>query len=268
MPTQHHLSFYCFRSTGELPALRKALYAFCRERQLLGTILLAEEGVNGMLSGESRCIAELRSEIENRFGPGVTFHETESDPSQKFSRLLVKVKKELVPVGDPALSPERCTAARLSPRELKALLDRNAANVVLLDARNTYEVEVGSFQGAEHLALDCSRDFAARVKENQERWKGKTIVTFCTGGIRCEKGSAYLLAQGHPDVYQLDGGILRYFAELGSQNGVPHFRGHCFVFDWRMAVDGALHPVARSSDPTVSFGRHKFSTPNTLADKP
>jgi predicted sulfurtransferase len=154
-------------------------------------------------------------------------------------------------VGDPDLKPDEYTAPRISPAELKKWLDEKRP-ITLLDTRNQYEVEVGTFSGAEPIEINTSREFAAKAATKLNDWKDRPVVTFCTGGIRCEKGSALLLKLGLKNVYQLDGGILRYFEE----NGSAHFDGNCFVFDMRMAVDGELKPVARADDPDKSFGRH------------
>lgn len=262
---QRHLSFYRFVPVEDPAREKRELLPFCRALDLSGTILVASEGVNGMLSGSRENLEELKREMKRRFGEPLPFKEGQSDPRQAFSRLLVKVKKELVPVGDPSLRPALRTAPRLSPAELKELLEAGRQDLVLLDTRNAYEVEVGSFRGAEHLGLECSRDFAALAEAKLDAWRGKTVVTFCTGGIRCEKASAWLMERGLERVYQLDGGILRYFEEAGSVGEVPHFDGSCFVFDWRLAVNGALEPVPRSKDPHASFGRHK-TQPLTAAE--
>lgn len=256
-PGHRHISFYRFVPVADPAAQKRELLPRLRAWKLSGTLLLAREGVNGMLSGSEENLEELKREMRQRFGEPIPFKVGASDPRQAFSRLLVKVKKELVPVGDPELRPAERTAPRLSPSELKALLDQDARSIVLLDARNAYEVEVGTFRGAEHLGLDCSRDFAKRAEAKLAAWREKKVVTFCTGGIRCEKASAWLLERGLRQVYQLDGGILRYFEELGAAAGAPHFEGNCFVFDWRLAVNGALEPVPRSADPAATFGRHK-----------
>lgn len=253
--SHRHLSFYRFTEIAEPAALRAELLAFCRKQSLLGTVLLAREGVNAMVCGEAAAVRAFREEMERLFGAGLPFRETESDPATAFSRLLVKVKPELAPAGEAGLSPSLRTAPRLSPAELKRMLDAGEP-LVLLDARNAYEVKVGSFRGAESLGLGCSREFAARARERAHAWRGKKVVSFCTGGIRCEKASAVLLGLGL-EAYQLDGGILRYFEEVGA----PHFEGKCFVFDGREAVDAALAPGPRGSDPAAEYGRHRRKNP-------
>lgn len=245
-----NLSFYRFLPLRDLPALKAELLAFCREQGLRGTILLAEEGVNAMLTGSRAAVDLLKARAEGLFGP-LPFKEGPA-PAHSFERLLVKIKKEIISVGDPALNPAQKTAKRLSAAELRAWLDEGR-DFHFLDTRNAYEVEVGTFEGATHLNMECSREFSAKAREKIAGWKNKPVVTFCTGGIRCEKASALLLKEGLENVYQLDGGILRYL----EKNGAAHFSGHCFVYDWRLAVDGNLQPAPRSSDPRRSFGRHK-----------
>jgi UPF0176 protein len=247
-----HLSFYRFYARAACPAQRARVRAFCEGNGLLGTILLAAEGVNGMVEGRAEAIAAFQEFAREEFGLADADQKLLRSPGASFTRLLVKEKKELIPVGDPAIRPHEKTAPRLSPREFRAWLE-SGKEFTLLDARNTYEVEVGTFRGAAHLNLESSRDFVARAAAEKESWRNRPLLTFCTGGIRCEKASAALLDLGIEEVYQLDGGILRYFAEEGG----AHFEGNCFVFDWRGAVDGALAAAPRSAEPGRQFGRHR-----------
>jgi UPF0176 protein len=247
-----HLSFYRFLPLANLKHLREELLTFCRGQGLLGTLLLAEEGVNAMVCGTEHSLRAFKEEMEKHFGPGLLFRETPSEPGMEFSRLLVKIKKELVPVGSQDINPAIRTAPRLTPSEFNSWLSQGK-NLILLDARNEYEIKVGTFRGAESLGLDCSRDFSRLARERLDSWRGRTIVTFCTGGIRCEKASAVLQEEGL-DVWQLEGGILGYFDALGDS---PHFEGSCFVFDGRGAVNGKMRPTARGSDPGEEYGRHK-----------
>jgi len=242
-----HLSFYRFFSLRNLRGLRAELKALCEAQGLLGTILISAEGLNGMVTGSPEGVGALKHWLEAFGVQEIKEHEAE----HAFHRLLLKIKKEIISVGDPSLKPGESTAPRISPAELKAWLDEGRS-FRLLDTRNAYEVEVGTFKGAEHWDLDSSREFARKAAGRPvER---EPVVTFCTGGIRCEKASALLQKLGWENVYQLDGGILGYFEDVGAD----HFEGSCFVFDWRLAVDGALKPVPRSSDSGKQFGRHKI----------
>jgi UPF0176 protein len=244
-----NLSFYRFIPLTDLPRLKAGLRTDCERLGLKGTILLAEEGVNAMVSGERAQIDRFKEFARKLFGP-LPFKEGPA-PEHSFRRLLVKIKKEIISVGEHELDPAHQGGKRLSPEELHRWIEEGR-DFHFLDARNAYEVEVGTFRGATHLELDCSREFAGKARERAVGWKGKPLVTFCTGGIRCEKGSAVLRKLGVEEVYQLEGGILRYLEKMGS----GHFEGHCFVYDWRLAVDGQLKPVPRSPDGR-DFGRHK-----------
>jgi UPF0176 protein len=250
-----NLGFYRFFALqtrcGDLPELRARLKTILSAHALRGTLLLAPEGVNAMLSGERNSIEALKELAMREFGIEKEAFKEAAVAAHSFNRLLIKVKRELIPIGDEQIRPHEKTAAYLSARTLKKWLDEKRP-LVLLDARNDYEYSTGTFRGAVQLGLESSREFSAKAKAARPGLENHTIVTFCTGGIRCEKASAALLKLGLKNVYQLDGGILRYFEE----NGAAHFEGNCFVFDWRLAVDGELNPVARSSAQDAAFGRH------------
>ena len=255
-----NLSFYRFcdlEDEASLKDLRVVLKALSSDLQMKGTILIAPEGINAMVSGLRPAIEAFKSFcVENLKVEKKDFKEAqESTPS--FTRMLVKIKKEIITVGEPSVRPEVKTATRLSPKELKQWLDQKKP-IVLLDTRNRYEIETGTFQNSQSLDLNTSREFKKKAIEHLDELKIQSqrypIVTFCTGGIRCEKASAVLLELGMENVYQLDGGILRYFEE----NGAEYFDGNCFVFDWRLAVDGSLRPTTRSTDSSrEDFGRHR-----------
>lgn len=261
--TERHLSFYRYFSLAEpIAPLREEVKLLCARHGLRGTIVLSREGVNGMLAGNAGGILAFRSFAFRRFGIPESGFKEMSSPSGVFSRLLVKEKRELSSVGAEGLRPWEQTAKRLAPSDLRKWLDEGRP-LVLLDARNSYEVEVGTFEGAQHLGIDSSRDFTAEAEKRMAQWAGQTVVTFCTGGIRCEKAAAQLERLGVAQVYQLDGGILRYFEECGGE----HFRGSCFVFDWRMAVDSQLLPVGRPGGAEREFGRHKLAPARAEVDR-
>lgn len=246
-----NVAFYKFTPLAELPELRARVRERLQAIGVKGSVLLAPEGVNAMLSGEPEAIEAAKLFATEAFGVDPSNFKKGEVSEHSFNRLLVKIKKEIIPVGDPAVRPDLKTAPYLPAKELKQWLDEGRP-VILLDTRNDYEVEVGTFRGARTLNLKTSRDFAAKAAEALPSLQGAPIVSFCTGGIRCEKASAVLENLGARDVYQLEGGILRYFEE----NGSAHFDGNCFVFDWREAVDGELKPQPRSVDPNAQFGRH------------
>lgn len=241
-----NIAAYKFVTLSDLPILRESLLALCQSLELKGTILLAHEGINLVMAGEAPSIDAFLSNLHGRpeFADLVVKKSWSAD--QPFGKLLVKLKQEIIPLGRPDIDPARDPAPRLAPADLKRWLDQghddNGREVVLLDTRNTYEVDFGTFKGAVDIRLDNFRSFATRVGELDPSLKERTVVSFCTGGIRCEKAAPLLVKEGFNDVYQLDGGILKYFEECGS----AHFVGECYVFDERVALDSALAPTLSS----------------------
>jgi UPF0176 protein len=225
-----NVAFYRFVPVRDVSALRMSLRARLRELGMRGTILLAPEGINGSLAGEEASVREFQRglEADPRFAE-IAYKEFISD-EVPFGRLLVKAKKEIIPMGE-GVDPLAVTGARLAPRELKRWIDEGRS-FTLLDTRNDYEMEHGSFAGARKLPLRHFRDFPRLLEERRAEFEKAPLVMFCTGGIRCEKATAYALKLGLSAVYQLEGGILGYFNECGGE----HYEGKCFVFDERVAV--------------------------------
>lgn len=226
---------YKFAELRDLPELRERLKGECVARALKGTILLSPEGINLFIAGERTAVESLVSTI--RAIPGLETLEaklSESD-EQPFNRMLVKLKNEIIAFGVEGINPARHTSPRLPAKELKRWLDEGRP-VTLLDTRNTYEVKLGTFAGAVTLPIRHFRKFPAAVDGLPEELKQAPVVSFCTGGIRCEKAAPYLERAGFREVYQLEGGILKYFEECGG----AHWEGECFVFDKRVGVDPAL----------------------------
>ncbi len=232
-----NVSAYRFVSLSGLESWRDTLRSFAEDADLRGTILLSTEGINlfvaGPRDGVDAFLARLRSlppfaDLETKESPGAV---------RPFRRLQVKIKREIIAFGaghsDPAFHP----APRVSAEQLRAWLDAGE-DVILLDTRNAYEVQVGTFRGAHHLNLDHFRDFPSATARLPESWRDARVVTFCTGGIRCEKAAPFLRHSGFTQVYQLDGGILRYFERCGGS----HYEGECFVFDERVGVRPDLTP--------------------------
>jgi UPF0176 protein len=230
-----NIASYRFVTLTDLPDLRIRLKEKCIALNLKGTILLAPEGINVFLAGTEKEIGEFVAFLteDERFN-GMEFKESPSG-HQPFNRMLVKLKKEIISMGMPEISPAEHPAPNLSAATLKSWLDEGR-DVVLLDTRNEYEVRLGTFSGAKHLGIDTFRAFPEEVKKLDPTLKEKTIVTFCTGGIRCEKAAPVLLNAGFKEVYQLAGGILKYFEEVGGD----HYKGECFVFDRRVALNPQL----------------------------
>lgn len=230
-----NVAAYKFTELTDLAGRRRRLRRECQQLDLRGTILLADEGVNLFVAGPEAAIRQLivTLEADPEIGPlCVKMSETGYQP---FNRMLVKVKKEIIAFGVEGISPARHTSAKIAPRELKQWLDEGR-ELTLLDTRNDYEIGLGTFEGATTLGIDHFRDFPQAVEQLPQDLQGRPLVMFCTGGIRCEKAGPLMERLGFEHVFQLDGGILNYFEQVGGQ----HYRGDCFVFDQRVAVDAAL----------------------------
>lgn len=244
-----NIAAYRFVAIDDPAALRQELLASARSLSLKGTVLLAEEGINLFLAGEAQSLRgwldTLRSDA--RFA-GLEAKESWSD-EVPFRRLLVKCKREIIRMNHPAIRPEAGRAPAVDAPTLARWLDAGHDDagrpLLLLDTRNVFEVQQGRFRGAVDLGIGKFGDFPAAAAAHQGDWDAHTVVSYCTGGIRCEKAAIYLAEQRRPGaapVLQLDGGILKYFELVGSR----HFDGHCVVFDERTALDPALQPAAPS----------------------
>ena len=208
----------------------------CDELELKGTMLVSKNGINFSLAGTQQATDTIIAFLEedNRFlniPLKVTYSET-----QPFRRMKVRLKKEIISLGRKDINPRELTGERISPQDLKNLLD-NKEDVLVLDTRNEYETRVGKFENAIDLNLDTFRDFPEAIESLPEEYKDKQIVMYCTGGIRCEKASAVMMKAGFVDVKQLEGGVLDYFKETGG----AYWEGDCFVFDERVALDTDLN---------------------------
>ena len=238
-----NIAAYKFVPIDDAAELREALRAQTHALALKGTILLAPEGINLFLAGEADdvrgFVAELRADA--RFE---TLETKESwSAAQPFRRLLVKVKREIIRMDHPAINPAAGRAPGVKPTTLKRWLDQGHDDagkpIVLLDTRNAFEVDHGTFEGAIDWRIAKFTEFPPALIAHRDELAGKTVVSFCTGGIRCEKAAILMREAGVEDVLQLEGGILKYFEEAGGK----HFDGHCFVFDERESVDAALLPT-------------------------
>jgi UPF0176 protein len=234
-----NIAFYKFVSLKNPESWKIQLKELCDSLQLRGTILLATEGINS-------CLVGLESDIEafmSFMHATPEFSDLEFKKSFSsdipFRRMNVKVKKEIIHMGVSDLDPARETGKYVEPLELKKWLE-SGEDVVLLDTRNVYEYELGTFQGAITPPLKTFGEFPAWVKENFLDQRKKKVVTFCTGGIRCEKATAFMRREGFEEVYQLQGGVLKYFEETAKVEGDNHYKGDLFVFDNRVAVDQEL----------------------------
>lgn len=226
---------------ARLETLRETLKNKMLESGIRGTILLAPEGINSTLVGEEPAVRALMDFLRSipQFEK-LTFKESFVDHIP-FKRTLVKLKQFLIPYGENGkmvVNPARKTGKYVKPAELKTWLDAGDPNLVLVDTRNAYEIKKGTFKGALDWNLRHFRHFPTELEKRAAELKDKKVVMFCTGGIRCEKATAHAADLGL-DVYQIDGGILQYFEDVGG----AHYDGDCFVFDYRIAVDPSLKPV-------------------------
>lgn len=241
-----NISAYLFTRLGDAHDLRPVLRDRALAAGIKGTILLAEEGVNMFLAGDAEAVrgfvAALRE--DPRFAALAT-KESWSD-AQPFGRLVVKVKREIIRMDHPTIRPGTDRAPAVAPATLRRWLDAgrddDGREVVLLDTRNAFEVGYGSFEGAMDLRLERFTQFPDAAAAAAADLRGKTVVSYCTGGIRCEKAAIYLREVG-VDAYQLDGGILGYFQQVGG----AHWNGECFVFDEREALTPDLSPAVAAS---------------------
>ena len=232
-----NLSAYKFTpfTAEELPALRARLLGVAKAHGLRGTILLSTEGINLFVAGRTDDVAALLAELRALPGLADLTPKESWSAEQPFNRMLVKIKKEIIAFGVDGIDPARQPAPKLAPRTLKQWLDEGRP-VTLLDTRNAYEVRLGTFAGAIDPQIDHFREFPAAMRKLPADLKARPVVMFCTGGIRCEKAAPLLAREGFQAVYQLDGGILKYFEECGG----AHYDGECFVFDRRVGVDAEL----------------------------
>lgn len=231
-------AFYKFCTVENPEAHRAPLREMGVELGIRGTIILAKEGVNSAFAGPEDGVRKLVRYLEENVGLGELDVKESFSDTLPFRRFLVKLKSEIIPLGIDDLDPASNAAAYVSARELKEWLDKND-DLILLDTRNDYEVKLGTFRGAIDPKLKTFRTFTDWIRENFADKKQAKIVTFCTGGIRCEKATAFMRREGFEHVYQLNGGILRYLEET-KDAAENHYDGDCFVFDHRVAVNRSL----------------------------
>ena len=237
-----NISAYKFVGLDDLESLRARIVERCEALALKGTILLAPEGINLFLAAPRDTVETFMAWLREdpRFADIVPKESLSDEPP--FARMRVRLKKEIITMRAPAIRPMEGRAPHVLPVDLRRWLDQGHDDagrpVVLLDTRNDYEVAAGTFENTVEYGLSSFTGFPAAVAADRARFEGKTVVSFCTGGIRCEKAAIHMRDIGIENVFQLEGGILKYFEEVGG----AHWRGDCFVFDGRGALDPSLAP--------------------------
>jgi UPF0176 protein len=229
-------ALYHFAPLPDFQALRERLLARCRELDIRGTLLLAEEGINGTISGTRESIDAILAHIRADTRLAALEHKESFSDRHPFRRLKVKLKKEIVTLGVPGVDPNRVVGTYVEPEDWNALI--SDPEVVLIDTRNDYEVAIGTFANAVDPRTRSFREFPQYVRENFDPQKHRKVAMFCTGGIRCEKASSFMRAEGFAEVFHLRGGILKYLERVKPEESL--WRGECFVFDHRVGVTHGL----------------------------
>jgi len=243
-------TFYKFAELTNVKALQHSLTQLCKEKMILGTILLAEEGINATIAGTDENIKAVLSFI--RSAPPLKDLKCKDSFSDvmPFRKLKILIKKEIVKLEVPGINPSEHRGVYVKPESWNALISNS--DVLVVDTRNTYEIDLGTFKNAQNPKTRKFREFPAYVHNHLQPDKQKKIALFCTGGIRCEKASAYLLEQGFENVYQLEGGILKYLEKIPCEESL--WEGKCFIFDDRVTVEkDSIHPPAPSFDGMAPF---------------
>lgn len=233
-------ALYHFVTLDDYAALQAPLLQLMQQRGVRGTLLLAQEGINGTIAGSREGVDAVLAWLKADPRLQGLDHKESFDATLPFYRSKVKLKKEIVTMGVEGIDPRRKVGTHVEPKDWNALI--SSPDVLLIDTRNEYEVELGTFKGAVNPHTESFREFPDYVKQNLDPAKHRKIAMFCTGGIRCEKSTAYLKEQGFGEVYHLKGGILKYLEDVPQDRSL--WQGECFVFDNRVAVNHSLEKGA------------------------
>ena len=239
-------TFYQFANLPDCINWQRKLRTHCKKFNVLGTIILAEEGINGTVSSSAEGIKEILAFIrkEERFSQMP--YRISTTPRKTFYRIRVVVRKEIVTLGDASINPNDMVGTYVEPKNWNKIIQD--PDTVVIDTRNDYEVELGTFEGATNPNTETFCQWDEYVKENLQSQKDKKVAIFCTGGIRCEKASSHLLQNGFTEVYHLKGGILNYLENVEPEDSL--WKGECFVFDHRVSVVHGL----KDGDSKICFG--------------
>ncbi|MBE9539285.1 MAG: rhodanese-related sulfurtransferase [Proteobacteria bacterium] len=253
-------ALYRFVALEDFGGLRDPLLARCKASGVKGTLLLAREGINGTIAGSREGVDEVLQYLRSDPRLAELEHKESYDDHMPFYRMKVKLKKEIVTMGVDAIDPNEVVGTYVKPCDWNALV--SDPDVVLIDTRNDYEVGIGTFAGAVDPKTTTFREFPAYVRENYDPGKNAKVAMFCTGGIRCEKASAFMLKEGFEEVYHLEGGILKYLEEVPEEDSI--WEGECFVFDSRVAVN---HKLEKGQYDQCYGCRHPITEQDKLSQK-
>jgi UPF0176 protein len=235
------LLYYCYTHIENLEEFKEKHYRYCVENNLRGRIIIAQEGINGTISGLTAACEKYMRDLKEDIRFAHTHFKVAAHHQHTFQKINVRVKQEIVHAGLPHIHPHQQAGPYVTPKQLQKM--RKDGDVVLLDVRSNYEHRLGKFKGAVTLDIDHFREFPNQI-DTLAALKNKKIVTYCTGGVKCEKASAYLLEKGFKNVYQLYGGIIQY----GLETDGTDFEGTCYVFDNRLATPiNKKNPIVVSS---------------------
>jgi len=253
-------ALYKFATLSDIASMREEILHVCKEHHICGTLLLAKEGINGTIAGSRQGIDAILGFLRT-YPPLKDLEHKESFANEcPFYRMKVRLKKEIVTIGIPEVNPAEIVGTYLNPEEWNRVISE--PDTILIDTRNDYEVKIGTFKGAIDPHTDSFREFPDYVKRRFDNQKHKKIAMFCTGGIRCEKASAYMKKLGFEEVYHLKGGILKYLEEMPEEKSL--WQGECFVFDRRVAVK---HGLALGSYELCPSCRHPINAEGKKSPK-
>lgn len=230
------ITMYKFVHLPDYREMRESLLNICKKQGIKGTFLLAREGINGTIAGTSNNIEYVINYLKQDSRLSDLEYKVSFVNHFPFYRMKVKLKKEIVTMGIQSVDPNHISGKRLNAKEWNALISE--PEVLVIDTRNQYEYDIGTFKNAVSPCTNTFTEFPGYVRDNLGDYKNKKIAMFCTGGIRCEKATSYLLSQGFSEVYHLDGGILKYLENVNPEENL--WQGECFVFDGRVALDENL----------------------------
>jgi UPF0176 protein len=252
-------ALYQFVRLPDYEAMREPLLNKCSEEGVMGTLLLAAEGINGTIAGYRSSIDRLLAYLKEDERFAAIEHKESYYAEMPFYRMKVKLKREIVTMGVEGIDPNHIVGTYVEPKDWNDII--SDPDVTVVDTRNYYEYAIGSFKGAEDPKTTTFREFPEYVEKNLDPSKNKKVAMFCTGGIRCEKSTAYLKEQGFDEVYHLKGGILKYLEDVPKEDSL--WEGECFVFDNRVAVD---HDLEKGSYDQCHGCRHPITEEDKLSE--